>query len=325
MTTAQPQKPTPVQVASGAMRLTNLVKGKQEDPRRILVSGVEGIGKSTFASHAPRAIFLGAEDGTAQLDIVRFPTPGTFVDVLDAVRELTESEHGFSTLVVDTVDWLEPLVWQHVCRRDGEATIESYGYGKGYQVALDEWRRFLLALEGVRRVKRMEIILLAHTATKTFKNPEGEDFDRYELALHTKAAGLLKQWCDAVLFAAFEQYAVKKEKTSKAKGFASGARLLHTERSAAFDAKNRYSLPAELPLSWDDFDAACKSQQVASPEELRAAIREAAAGLGDVMQKQALESIERFGNDTQKLAQLLNRCRSKSTTSTTQASTENTK
>lgn len=304
--------PTPPRVSR--MRMANLVVGPKKKPRRILVSGVEGIGKSTFAASAPSPIFLGAEDGTDQLDVSRFPTPHTLDDVFDALMELIDSKHSYQTLVIDTVDWLEPLVWEHVCKRDSNKgnplqTIEDYGYGKGYQVALDEWRRLLKGLEDVRAQKGMEVILLAHTHLKTFKNPEGPDFDRYELKLNLKAGGVLKEWCDVVLFAAFETYAQKENpgaKLSKAKGFSTGARLIHSQRTAAYDAKSRFSLPESMPLSWEAFDAACKSNQVATPEELSAAIAEKAPQLGAELEKQVLAKAASVATDAQKLAQLLN-------------------
>jgi hypothetical protein len=91
----------------------------------------------------------------------------------------------------------------------------------------------------------MHIVLVAHTHIKTFKNPEGDDFDRYELKLHIKAGGLLKEWCDDVLFAHYETYAVNRQDEKKAKGFSTGARVVETVRTAAWDAKNRHKLPRD--------------------------------------------------------------------------------
>lgn len=298
---AEPQKPS-------RMTLSNLVVGKRNEPRRILVSGVEGIGKSTFASESASPIFLGAEDGTGQLDVQRFPTPETFQEVLEAIVTLTREEHAFKTLVIDTVDWLEPLVWAHICRRDNKTNIEDYGYGKGYQTALDEWRRLLKGLEMLRAAKKMEILMLAHTHLKSFKNPLGDDFDRYELKLNLKAAGLLKEWCDAVLFANYEQFAVKTnpgDKMARAKGVATGARVLNTERSAAYDAKNRFSLPPVLPLDWATFDEACKAQQVAAPEVLVSQLEEASSRLAETKAAQVKAGIVKAQGDARKLAQLL--------------------
>lgn len=300
-------KPTPPK-----WTLADVTTGRKQQPFRVLLSGVEGIGKSTFAAGAPKPIFLGAEDGAGMLDVPRLPQPATWADAFRAVELLTTETHQFQTLVVDTVDWLEPLVWAHVCARDkklnseGEPDIESYGFGKGYSTALDEWRKFLAGLERIR-AKGMHVVLLAHTHLKTFKNPLGEDFDRYELKLNLKAGGLLKEWVDALLFANYETFAIKKDSTSKfekAKGISSGARYIYTERTAGYDAKNRYSLPPQLALSWSEFEAAAKGG--ADPDALLSAIHAGLSRLAPAEQVKVAAAIGRAGRDIAKLSQLAN-------------------
>lgn len=296
----------PSQAAPSRMTLASVARGKIVSAPRALCYGPEGIGKSTFGAGAPSPIFLGAEDGTGQLDVSRFPQPETWDDILSAIAVLEREPHEYKTLVIDTLDWVEPIIWAHCCERDKEKTIESYGYGKGYQVAVDEWRRFLAALERLRSVRKMGVVLLAHSQIRTFKNPEGEDFDRYELKLHAKAGGICKEWVDAVLFANFETFAQKNEKTKRVKGISTGARLLYTARTAAYDAKNRYSLPESMSLSWDEFAAGVAAGQVAPVEALKA---EAERKIGEVppaVAEKARGALERAGDDAGKLAQLNN-------------------
>jgi hypothetical protein len=275
-------------------------------PVRVVLYGVEGIGKTTFGASAPKPIFLGAEDGTGQLDVARFPQPETFEEAIEAVRALA-APNDYETLVVDTLDWLEPLVWEHVCRRDKMSDIESYGFGKGYVAALDEWRRFLREVEMVRRVHPLHVVLVAHSWIKTFKNPQGEDFDRYEMKLNLKAGGLVKEWSDVVAFANYETYAKKDEKTRRVRGVATGARFIFTERTAAFDAKNRYSLPAELPLDWEKFYEAVQAGHVAAAPDLRSEIERKAKAIGGEVEVKVLETMRRAGDDTAQLARINNR------------------
>ncbi len=309
---AIPNKP-PASPPASRMRLDALVRGRQKEPRRVLLFGVEGIGKSTFGAAAPKSIFLCAESGTSQLDVARFPVPHKLEDVFEAVRVLTKEKHDFKTLVVDTIDWLEPLVWEHVCQRDSKpgkvlSDIEAYGYGKGYQVALEEWRRLLRELELLRGAG-VEVLLLGHAQLKTFKNPEGPDFDRYELKLNGKASGLLKEWCDDVLFANWETFATKRDGDdkgvfAKGKGLSTGARLIYTVRTAAYDAKNRHNLPPALALSWAEYEKHCAGP--ASADDLVKIIKAAAEQLGDEDKKTTLGAIERAAGDVSKLVQLNN-------------------
>jgi hypothetical protein len=287
------------------MTVSSVIAGKLDHPLRVLLYGVEGIGKSTFGASAPGAVFVGAEDGTAHLDVKRMcpldengsPVAMTWQDVLDAVRALTVEPHEYKTLVVDTLDWLEPLLWAHICRRDNETSIESYGYGKGYAAALDEWRVLLASLEQLRARRRMHIVFLAHAWIKAFKNPEGEDFDRYELKLNAKASGLMKEWSDAVLFANYQTHAVKDEKTKRTRGYDTGARLIYTQRRAAYDAKNRHDLPEELPLAWSEFEAAVREHRPADPAQLAASIQAKLGELDAESSKKAAAALrDRAGN-----------------------------
>lgn len=256
------------------MSLSSVSRGRIQQPLRVLLYGTEKLGKSTFASEAPAPIFICAEDGTAQLDIARFPEPKTWPEIIEAIRELGTEKHDYRTLVIDSVDWAEPLLWKHICQRDGKRSIEDYGYGRGHVAALDEWRLFLAALEQLRRTANMHVVLLAHAFVRKFSNPEGEDFDRFSLKMNEKAAGLLKEWSDAVLFANYETHAIKEKEGGKVKGFGGGARYIYTERRAAWDAGNRFGLPPRLPLNWAEFEAGIAAGANAATE-LRDAIEAA--------------------------------------------------
>lgn len=289
------------------MTLASITKGRQERPIRALLYGVEGVGKSSWAANAPAPIFLAAEEGTGHLDVQRFPAPQDLEEVYAALATLATSNHDFRTLVVDTLDWLEPLVWAHICQRDGYKNIEDYGYGKGYVAALDEWRRFLAAVEKLRAAKSMHVIFLAHSLIRPFKNPAGEDYDRWELKLHAKAGGLLKEWSDVVLFANHEELAVKDGRTKRVRGVSTGARLLYTTRSAAYDAKNRYDLPEQLPLSWDDFYQAVRAHRPADPAALAAECARKAKELGGAHEAGALDWIKKHDGNAAQLAKLNDR------------------
>jgi hypothetical protein len=289
------------------MTLASVTKGKIAEPITVLVFGVEGVGKSTFGSDAPNPIFLDGERGSSELNVARFPVPETWSDVREALRVLAVEPHEYKTLVIDTLDWLEPLIWKHICARDKQPDIESYGYGKGYSAALDEWRVFLADIERVR-ARGLNIVLLAHSWIRPFKNPLGDDFDRYEMKLNAKAGGLLKEWPKSVLFANYETTAAKDARTKRVRGVSTGARILYTTRTAAYDAKNRYGLPDQIPLSWTEFEEAVKAAQPASVNDLISEIERKSHMLGEENKKRALDAIERAAGDVMKLAKLNSWC-----------------
>lgn len=298
---------TPATPAPREKRLTlaGVRTGKRATPMRVVLYGVDGVGKSTFASAAPSPIFLGSEDGTAQLDVASFAEPKTWLDILDAADELATQQHSFQTLVIDSADWAEPLCWEHVCSAAKQPNIEAFGFGKGYVAALDEWRRLLARLDSLRTSRGMHIIVLAHAAIKSFRNPEGDDFDRYTLKLHQGAASLIKEWSDAVLFAQHETL-THGEKNARKKGISTGARIIYSQRRAAWDAKSRYAIPEELPLDWESFADAIRMAPTA--DELRAQLYAVLGAIGDeAVSDKATPLIVAAADDTSKLAVLLNK------------------
>lgn len=257
------QAPAPPKRES-RMTLESITTGSDDGPLRIVGYAPEGTGKTTLAACSPSPVFMCPEDGLENLPHVkRFPTPHDFRDVLDGIQLLIDRPTDRKTFVLDTADWVEPLIWAHTCAIGNDKgikqkSIEDFGYGKGYNKALDHWRVMLSLLDRLSKTRGMNIIILAHSHIKTWKNPSGDDFDRYQLKVNDKAAGLLKEWPSCLLFMNEEMFASKADddKRSKAKGFSTGERFIFTRRCAAFDAKNRFALPERIPLDWDAFEAA---------------------------------------------------------------------
>ncbi len=281
-------KPAPVAVRTSRMSLASITRGKIAGPARLVVYGVDGVGKTTFAAGAPAPIFLGAEDGTRQLDVARCPSPQSWQDVLDAVRVLSQNAGGFQTFVLDTIDWTEPLLLTELCRREGVVTKLDIGGGfqKWIDAAVDEWRVLLAALEQLQASQKMNVILLAHSFQRNVKNPEGDDYERYQLKLHEKHAGLMREWAEGVYFARHEAYADKDKKTKRVRGISTGARLLFTKWTAAYDAKDRYNLPDQIALDWAEFEKA-RAGGLDAIEALKSEIERKAAELGGETEKLA--------------------------------------
>lgn len=303
MPQAAPKPKQPEPQAPKRSLLAAVTRGRVASPDRILLYGPEGVGKSSWGAGATGAIFLPAEDGTDRIDCARLPTPQKWPDVFDAIEELRTAKHDYRTLVVDTLDAIEPLCWRYITTRDGMDSIEAYGYGKGYTAAVDEWRRLLAECERLRRERGMQIVFLAHAQIRPFKNPEGDDYDRFELKLNAKAGGVIKEWCDSVLFARFEEMAHKDGKTKRVRGISTGARIVHTLRTAAYDAKSRYALPETLPLDYDEYAAAVAAGQPESAADVRARIAAKLPQLTDAAKRAAVEKhVASIGDDVTKLA-----------------------
>jgi len=247
-------------MAERKMSLAAITRGKVKRPQKIVLYGTAGEGKSTWAGDAPSPVFIPTEDGSDHLDVARFPRVETWADMLDALDALRD-DHAYRTVVVDTLDGFEHIVWSRVVatKLNGDkrvSSIEDYGFAKGYIYALDVWRDFTARLDAL--VSRgMSVILLSHAALTTIKSPDTEDFQRYDLKIHHKASALVREWADHVLFATTDVGMAKINQRAKVTSL--GDRVLHTTSSAAWVAKTRSAAPARLPLSWAEWEAALEN------------------------------------------------------------------
>jgi len=241
-----------------AISLASLRQGGDARPPRLLTYGVAGVGKTLFATSAPRPVVLQTEDGLGTISAATFGVLRSFDAVMEALSSLYTEAHDFETLVVDSLDWLEPLVWQHTAQTHNQPDIEAFGYGKGYLAALDTWRNFLDGVNALREERDMGVILIAHAEIKRFDSPETEPYDRYQPKLHRSASALVQEHVDAVLFANYRVSTLKSDvgfNKKVVRGVSGGDRLLHTAERPAFLAKNRFGLAETLPLSWPDLAA----------------------------------------------------------------------
>jgi hypothetical protein len=247
--------------------IDHVTTGKIEKPWLILAWGIEGIGKSSFAADSPSPIFIAAESGTNNLDVARFDTPKRWADVMSCLEALAKEKHDFRTVVLDTLDWLEMILHSEICRQYKVRNIEhaAGGYGKGYGEAFTLWQEMKNSLDILRNDRGMNVILIAHSEIKDFFDPQLQvNYNRYQIKLHKKATALWKEYVDAILFATFKTYP-KEESGKKTKVFSDGDRVMFTEGRPQFEAKNRFGLPFELPLSWTAFvDAATPKSDVDS-------------------------------------------------------------
>ena len=243
--------------------LEQIQRGVVNVPRRTLLYGVHGVGKSTWGSMTEKPVFIQTEDGLANIDCERFPLAQAYSDVLAAIGELYTEPHEYRTVVVDSLDWLERLIWADVCRKRGVESMEDIPYGKSYVFALTQWREVLQGLDALRNERGMNILLIAHAQIERFANPETDTYDRYSPRLQKQASALVQEWCDEVLFAT---YKVHTKTTTEAfdrkrvQGIGSGERIIRTTERPAHVAKNRLGLPDEIPLDYRVYAALLRGE-----------------------------------------------------------------
>lgn len=238
----------------------NITSGPTATAQKVVLYGVEGIGKSTFASQFPNPVFIDTEGSTSNMNVQRLDNPNSWQMLIDEVNYVKQTKIC-STLIIDTADWAETLANKHVIARNGITSIEDLGYGKGYTMVKEEFGKLLNLLSELTD-DGINVVVTAHAELKKKEEPDQMGaYDRYQLKLSRQCAPLLKEWSDMVLFANYETTIVTDSKT-KSKKATGGQRVMFTTHHPAWDAKNRHNLPEKLPF---DFSSIAQLFQPAAP------------------------------------------------------------
>ncbi|HFK2719205.1 TPA: ATP-binding protein, partial [Escherichia coli] len=165
-----------------------VISGKIEKPKKVVLYGPEGIGKSSLAAQFPNPIFIDTEGSTTELNVDRLPKPTSWTMLNQQIEWVKQQGERFGTLIIDTVDWAEMQCTEFVCAQHGKKGVEDFGYGNGYVYVKEELGRFLNKLSDVIDAG-INVVLTAHSQIVKFEQPdEMGSYDRYQLKLGKKTS-----------------------------------------------------------------------------------------------------------------------------------------
>lgn len=245
--------------------LKKISRGKESRPPRVLVYSFEGVGKTRFASGAPDPLFLDLDRGSHKYDVARL-VPETWSETLEWLAGIESGKVKCQTVVLDSITTLEHVGHQEFFA-GSSVDMWNGGYGKGDTHVTQRWRELLGQLERIWGQGKA-IVLVAHAVVKKFEDPSGPGYERFEVGVRPKLAGLLRQWVDYVLFCREDVAMAGKVENGKGKAVTTGTRWAYTRRTPAYDAKARGTLmfPEKFLLSWDEFASAIASEKLRSDE-----------------------------------------------------------
>lgn len=200
------------------------------DRAKVLLYGQPKIGKTTLAANlADDVLILACEPGLGGLSAYSIE-----IDSWDKFRavgaELSESDKH-SIIVIDTADELYRMCADAVCDQLKIAHLADAEWGKGWQMARDEFRLRVGKMAGLDR----GVWFISHAQETDIRTRVGTR-TRIVPTLDKRAFGFLEGMCDFIFFA--EAMA----------GDEGDERVIRTAAAEEYIAGGRVSLPDPLPL-----------------------------------------------------------------------------
>lgn len=229
-----------------------ITRKKRRRPFLGVLYGPPAIGKSTFGSTAPNPLFIPTERGLDQITVPKFGIPSTLAEYKQQILWAVEHQDEYETLVIDTADGLEVLIFDEVCRIGKVNSVEDYGggYGKGNVVAREIWTKILTRLVSISETRT--VLLLAHSHLKGISDPTlGATYDSFKMKIQDRSAEIIRQMVDLILFVQIDTTLTREnQKARKGRAIVGEDRVVWTTPGTGYEAKNRYNLPNPMEFTW---------------------------------------------------------------------------
>jgi len=230
-------------------------RGIEAAPRKVVVYGPPKMGKSTLVSASPDSLLIPTEDRVKHIDCAKTEVVSSFAEIMSIFEYLKAGNSPYRTVIIDTLDWMEPMIHAYVCKQKGftkgliDDADKNVNFGRGLKYhAVEGWKIFLQNCDVLREEANMNIVLVAHSMVEKVSPPDLDSYDRYTMKLDKNAVAVVEEWADIIGFYNRE-IVIKKEDTGfgKKSGKAlnvDGVRVLNVQASApSWISGNSFDLP----------------------------------------------------------------------------------
>lgn len=233
-----------------SLSLASLQSPNQTRPLFFTIVADGGMGKTTLGSLFPNPVFIRTEDGTQAIakrqDVALFPVAKTSSEVIDAINLLATTDHGFKSVVIDSITRLNIMVEAEVLASDPRAKGLNQAHG-GYGNAYDMVGKYHLTLREActALVERgMNVIFLAHASTETIDPPDGDPYTRYSIPMHKKALPHYTNDVDCVAYIKMRTFT--SGDGEKKKATTTGERIITAYPTPSHVSKNRLGITSDI-------------------------------------------------------------------------------
>lgn len=249
--------------------LQTVTGGIHQTGLRIVIAGVEKMGKTTLCAQAPDVLLVPLEVGFGGVSVQKTRMLQTLAEVHELVDEITTlaqaGQFPFRTIAFDSATALERFIHEAIIQRDPAynpnskktVTMESChgGYGKGYSLANIEFDSLLNKLDILAVYGGINIVFTCHVFSSKVMDPTAGEYDFWDLLLHSpknqKTYGKrerITQWADIVGFLYEPVFVAESQGVTKAVSQNKG-RVLGVSRAAGYIAGNRFGMQGEIAIA----------------------------------------------------------------------------
>lgn len=222
-------------------------KGVVPHPRKILLYGVQGVGKTRLAASFPRPFVLDLERGSLDFDCERNQDPIVeYGGVQEWFSWFLTTDHGYNTLVIDSLTRLQELVATHLCRKANKDTVGEIGggFGRGKEQVETVFSMIKGSVEAFI-ARGMAVVMIAHATEIKHNPPDQPSYTKYEPDLLEEVRDMFVRYCDEVFFLRQESFVVKEKEgfgSERGQNRVTQRRQLVTQDTGGICAKHRLGL-----------------------------------------------------------------------------------
>ena len=217
-----------------AFSLSDVQKGPEAKPRKIIIYGPPKLGKSTLAGSTKNALLIPTEDRVSHINCAKTPVVKKYEEIMEIFDALLkETKHTYKRVIIDSLDWAEPILHAYLCEKKGLKSLtddnnKETAFQKGMKyVAVEGWKSFLYNCD-VMRDNGFDVIIVAHSHTITVSPPDSDSYDKHVMKIDKNALAVVEEWADVIGFYT-QEVIVTKEKSlaKKGKAMTTKKRILH--------------------------------------------------------------------------------------------------
>lgn len=162
----------------------------------VLFYGTPKSGKTTIASHFPKALVFAFEKGYSAIPGIMAAPVNSWREFRNFLIDLRDEETKamYKTIVIDTADIAWDYCVEYICNQKGVSAINEIPYGGGYQLASREFDTC------IRKILQLDygLVLISHSKEKTQKDENGAEYEQIVPTLENKARLVCERTCDII-------------------------------------------------------------------------------------------------------------------------------